>query len=284
MKENMKETILPGFYRFLMEQERSHSTAEKYVRDVRAFFLWRENFREEEEITRQQAIRWKEFLLERKYAPVTINSMLSSVNSFFTFAGKQECRVKLLKIQKKVFRAKEKELTKREYERLLAEARKEGKHRLCLLMECIGNTGIRVSEVKYITVEAAKSGRTDIFLKGKIRTILLQKKLCRKLLEYAKKNKLQTGCIFRTKTGKEISRKQIWREMKALCTGAGVLPEKVFPHNLRHLFAVAFYKVSRDIVKLSDVLGHSSIETTRIYLLTTGEEHLKQMEKMCMLI
>lgn len=151
-------------------------------------------------------------------------------------------------------------------------------------MECIGNTGIRVSEVRYITVEAARAGRTDISLKGKIRTILIQKKLCRKLLEYAKNRGIQTGCIFRSKTGKELSRKQIWKDMKSLCRNAGVLPQKVFPHNLRHLFAVVFYRVSRDIVKLADVLGHSSIETTRIYLLTTGEEHLRQMEKMCMLL
>lgn len=285
MKEKRIENILSDFCRFLMEQERCLSTAEKYMRDVRNFLNWQKNVcKKDNPLCRQQVIDWKEVLLEKKYAPVTINSMLSSVNSFLVFLGREDCRVKLLRIQKKIFREKEKELTRKEYEKLLEAARRQGKQRLQLLMECIGNTGIRVSEVKYITVEAARAGRTDISLKGKVRTILIQKKLCRRLLEYAKKRKIRTGCIFLTRTGKELSRKQIWKEMKSLCRTSGVMPEKVFPHNLRHLFAVTFYRVGRDIVKLADVLGHSSIETTRIYLLTTGDEHRRQMEKMCMLI
>lgn len=285
MKEKRIENILSDFCRFLMEQERSLSTAEKYARDVRTFLNWQKDVcKKDNPLCRQQVIDWKEALLEKKYAPVTINSMLSSVNSFLVFLGREDCRVKLLRIQKKIFREKEKELTRKEYEKLLETAKREGRQRLHLLMECIGNTGIRVSEVKYITVEAARAGRADISLKGKVRTILIQKKLCRRLLEYAKKRKIQTGCIFLTRTGKELSRKQIWKEMKSLCRTSGVMPEKVFPHNLRHLFAVTFYRVGRDIVKLADVLGHSSIETTRIYLLTTGDEHRRQMEKMCMLI
>lgn len=285
MKEKRIENILSDFCRFLMEQERSLSTAEKYMRDVRTFLNWQKDVcKKDNPLCRQQVIDWKEALLEKKYAPVTINSMLSSVNSFLVFLGREGCRVKLLRIQKKIFREKEKELTRKEYEKLLETAKREGRQRLHLLMECIGNTGIRVSEVKYITVEAARAGRADISLKGKVRTILIQKKLCRRLLEYAKKRKIQTGCIFLTRTGKELSRKQIWKEMKSLCRTSGVMPEKVFPHNLRHLFAVTFYRVGRDIVKLADVLGHSSIETTRIYLLTTGDEHRRQMEKMCMLI
>lgn len=285
MKEKRIENILSDFCRFLMEQERCLSTAEKYMRDVRTFLNWQKDVcKKDNPLCRQQVIDWKEALLEKKYAPVTINSMLSSVNSFLVFLGREDCRVKLLRIQKKIFREKEKELTRKEYEKLLETAKREGRQRLHLLMECIGNTGIRVSEVKYITVEAAKAGRADISLKGKVRTILIQKKLCRRLLEYAKKRKIRTGCIFLTRTGKELSRKQIWKEMKSLCRTSGVMPEKVFPHNLRHLFAVTFYRVGRDIVKLADVLGHSSIETTRIYLLTTGDEHRRQMEKMCMLI
>lgn len=192
--------------------------------------------------------------------------------------------MQLLRIQKKMFCTKEKELTRNEYEKLLKTAKHKGNNRLFLLMECIGNTGIRVSEVKYITVEAAEKGRVEIFLKGKIRTILIQKKLCRRLLEYAKKNHIQAGGIFLTRNGRELSRKQIWKEMKSLCKLSGVSPKKVFPHNLRHLFAVVYYKASRDIAKLADVLGHSSIDTTRIYLLTSGAEHMRQMEKMCMLI
>lgn len=285
MKEKRIENILSDFCRFLMEQERCLSTAEKYMRDVRTFLNWQKDVcKKDNPLCRQQVIDWKEALLEKKYAPVTINSMLSSVNSFLVFLGREDCRVKLLRIQKKIFREKEKELTRKEYEKLLETAKRAGRQRLHLLMECIGNTGIRVSEVKYITVEAARAGRADISLKGKVRTILIQKKLCRRLLEYAKKRKIRTGCIFLTRTGKELSRKQIWKEMKSLCRTSGVMPEKVFPHNLRHLFAVTFYRVGRDIVKLADVLGHSSIETTRIYLLTTGDEHRRQMEKMCMLI
>ena len=254
MKEKRTEDILPDFCRFLLEQERSPGTAEKYTRDVRAFLNWQKAVcKREKPLCRQQVIDWKEALLEKKYAPVTINSMLSSVNSFLTFLGREDCRVKLLRIQKKVFREKEKELTRREYEKLLEAAGREGRQRLRLLMECIGNTGIRVSEVKYITVEAAKAGRTDISLKGKVRTILLQKKLCRRLLDYAKKRKIRTGCIFLTKTGKELSRKQIWKEMKSLCRTSGVMPEKVFPHHLRHLFAVTFYRVGRDIAVIRQI-------------------------------
>ena len=212
MKEKRIENILSDFCRFLMEQERCLSTAEKYMRDVRNFLNWQKNVcKKDNPLCRQQVIDWKEVLLEKKYAPVTINSMLSSVNSFLVFLGREDCRVKLLRIQKKVFREKEKELTRKEYEKLLEAARRQGKQRLQLLMECIGNTGIRVSEVKYITVEAAKAGRADISLKGKVRTILLQKRLCRRLLEYARKRKIRTGCIFLTRREKNFQKTDMER-------------------------------------------------------------------------
>lgn len=206
--------------------------------------------------------------------------MLASLNGFFRFLGREDCRVKFLKVQRRLFRDAGRELTRPEYERLLSAAQSRGQERLALLMETICATGIRVSEVKYITVEAARQGRADISLKGKIRTILIPNKLCRKLLKYARKNKTASGEIFLTRSGKGLSRKQIWAELKRLCKHAGVAVSKVFPHNLRHLFATSFYKACKDIVKLADVLGHSSIETTRIYLVTSGAEHARQLERL----
>lgn len=194
--------------------------------------------------------------------------------------GWQELRIKYLKIQRKLFRGTEKELTKEEYMRLIETACSLGKARLALLIETICATGIRVSEVRYITEEAIQAGRADIALKGKIRTILLPGKLCRKLQKYAKRQKITSGEIFLTRSGRGISRRQIWAEMKALCKKANVVPSKVFPHNLRHLFARTFYRACRDVAKLADVLGHSSIETTRIYLISTGIEHARQLERL----
>ena len=194
--------------------------------------------------------------------------------------GWEDCRAKFLKIQRRMFRDQSRELTRADYDRLITAAQGRGQARLALLMETICATGIRVSEVRYITVEAAKTGRAEITLKGKIRVILIPGKLCRKLLKYAKKNKTASGEIFLTGNGSRISRRQIWAEMKRLCKYAGVEPSRVFPHNLRHCFAVAFYRACKDIAKLADVLGHSSIETTRIYLLTSGAEHQRQLDRL----
>ena len=206
--------------------------------------------------------------------------MLAAVHGFLAFLGFTGCKVKYLKIQRRVFRETGRELDKGDYEKLVAMAESRGRHRLALLMETICATGIRVSEVQYITVEAARRGEAEIRLKGKIRNIILPKKLCRKLLNYAGKQKTASGEIFLTKSGKGLSRRQIWAEMKSLCRHAGVDAAKVFPHNLRHLFARVFYKSCRDIVRLADVLGHSSIETTRIYLVTTVAEYTRQMERL----
>ena len=260
----------------LAEEERSAGTIEKYVRDVRRFAVWLDG----EEVSRERTAAWRDGLLERGYAPVTINSMVAAVNQFFTFLGWEECKVKALKIQRKLFRDDRRELTREEYQRLLDAAHGLGRERLALLLETICATGIRVSEVKYITVEAARAGRAEVSLKGKLRTILLPGKLCRKLKKYARAQKIASGEIFRTRSGKSLSRRQIWAEMKRLCKSAGVAPSKVFPHNLRHLFARTFYKVCRDVVKLADVLGHSSVETTRIYLISTGAEHAGILRKM----
>ena len=261
---------------YLASKERSQGTRSKYLRDVKAFYEWLDG----RTVSWDSVNKWKESLLARDYTPITINSMLVALNGFLLFCGLDDCQVRLLKIQRRIFRESARELSRAEYERLLVTSRSCGKERLALLMETICATGIRVSEVKFITVEAVRKGRTDIALKGKIRTILLPNKLCRKLLKYAKNKKIASGEVFLTRSGRSLSRRQIWAEMKQLCKRAGVESTKVFPHNLRHLFATTFYNACRDIVKLADVLGHSSFETTRIYLITTGAEHARQLEKL----
>ena len=264
------------FSRYLREEERETATIDKYSRDVKDFFIWLKD----REISRERMGEWRGYLLQAGRKPVTINGKLSALNKFFSFLGRNDCRTKYLKIQRRLFRSTEKQLSKQEYIRLMETAHSLGRERLALLMETICATGIRVSEVKYITAEAIRAGRTEIALKGKIRTILLPGKLCRKLKKYAGKRKIVSGEVFLTRNGKGMSRRQIWAEMKSLCEQAGVAPSKVFPHNLRHLFAQTFYRVCRDVAKLADVLGHSSIETTRLYLISTEAEHVRQMERM----
>ena len=267
---------LMRFSRYLREEERSEATVEKYLRETRRFYAWMDG----REVTKITVTLWKEHLIERGYSPSTVNGKLTALDRLLRFLGWEECCTKHLKQQRKLFRDDSRELTKQEYEQLLAIAEKTGRERLHLLMEAICSTGIRVSEVKYITVEAAQRGRTEISLKGKIRTILIPGKLSRKLLKYAGKNKIASGEIFLTRGGNSLSRKQIWADMKAICENACVAPSKVFPHNLRHLFARTFYRVCKDVAKLADVLGHSSIETTRIYLISTGSEHERTLEQL----
>ena len=260
----------------LRGEEREPGTIEKYSRDVRVFAAWLQG----REVSKERTVEWKEHLRAAGYAPVTINSMLVAVNQFLHFLGLDDMRVKTLRIQRRMFRSRERELTREEYGRLVETAHTLGKVRLALLIETICATGIRVSEVKYITVEAIQSGRAEISLKGKIRTILIPNKLCRKLRKYAGKQKIASGEIFLTRSGKGLSRRQIWAEMKGLCRKAGVAPSKVFPHNLRHLFARSFYRACRDVLQLADVLGHSSVETTRIYLISTGMELAHRMDRL----
>lgn len=272
MNRQISQSHIAAYARFLRQEERASATIEKYLRDVRSFVSWLNS----KPVTRQLAAEWKSHLLSEGLSPATVNGKVSAVNGLFRFLGWEDCRVKFLKLQRRTFRDASRDLTKSDFERL----RSAASERLALLLEAICATGIRVSEVRYITVEAAQDGRVDISLKGKIRTILLPGKLCRKLLKFARQQKIASGEIFLTKGEKSLSRHQIWREMKLLCKKAGVEASKVFPHNLRHLFAVTFYKATRDIVKLADLLGHSSINTTRIYLLTTGTEHVRQLEKL----
>ena len=266
---------LEQFTLWLRTEERSEGTVENYLRNLKSL----KNWLDEEELTRETASKWKEHLISEGYNPVTVNSMIAAVNTYSRFAG---CGfvIGFLKIQRKLYRDDSRELTQKEYEKLVETAEKDGNERMALLMETIAATGIRVSEVKYITVEAASSRRTQVSLKRKIRDIMLPGKLCKKLLKYAKKNKIASGEIFITGSGKGMSRKQIWASMKVICRKAGVAETKVFPHNLRHLFARVYYRIYKDVAKLADLLGHSSIETTRIYLLSTGEEHGRQLEKL----
>lgn len=276
MERLMTEELLLEFTSYLLQEECRAGTIQKYRRDLLAFMVWLEGHA----VTRERVKEWKDSLLKRGYAAVTVNSMLAAVHRLFALRGWTDCRVKYLKVQRRLFRDKGRELSREEYNRLVAAAQGRGQERLALLIETMGATGIRVSEVPYITVEAVRRGRAEIALKGKIRVILLSSKLCRKLAKYAGKQKIASGEIFLTGSGTGLSRRQIWAEMKRLCKHAGVEARKVFPHNLRHLFATTYYRVYKDIARLADILGHSSIETTRIYLLSTGVEHARQLEQL----
>ena len=275
-KRRIGPETMTSFIKHLTDEELAEGTIQKYQRDLAAFMAWAQGA----EITKELSAKWKEHLVHRGLAPATINSMLAAINTCFKYMGWYDCTVKFLKVQRKLFRDRSRELTEVEFKRLVETAQATGRKRQALLLETLAATGIRVSEVKYITVEAAQRGKAEISLKGKIRTILLSTKLCRKLLKYAGKNKIASGEIFLTRSGRSLTRKQIWAEMKRLCKIAGVEASKVFPHNIRHMFATAFYRVTRDIAKLADVLGHSSVETTRIYLISTGEEHLRQLDRL----
>ena len=236
------------------------------------------------EITKETVIAYKNKLLSENYAVRSMNSMLASLNSLFSFLGWSDCKVKSIKLQRQIYCPEEKELTKAEYMRLVNAAKQEGNERLNLLIQTICGTGIRVSELQYITVEAVKCGEAVVSLKGKTRSAFIVRELQKKLLRYAAEQKISSGVIFITRSGKPMSRTNIWREMKSLCVEAGVNPQKVFPHNLRHLFARTFYGIEKDIAKLADILGHSSINTTRIYIMTTGNEHRQRMENMRLII
>lgn len=265
-----------AFREYLIDQERESSTVEKYLHDIREFHSWLNG----RTVTKETASLWKEHLAKKGYAPATINGKIAALSSFLEKAGWQECKIRPLRIQHKAFRDSDRELTKEEYEKLVTTANDRGRERLALILETICATGIRVSELRYITVEALDRGRAEIAMKGKIRTIMIPGKLRRKLMRYVKKKKIVSGEVFLTRNGKAVSRKQIWAEMKALCKKAGIEAGKVFPHNLRHLFARCFYQVCRDIARLADVLGHSSIDTTRIYLISSGVEHERTLERL----
>lgn len=264
---------IDNFKEHLINEEKSKATTEKYVHDVSAFAAWLGTAA----LCKIKILEYKEYIIG-KYAPASVNSMLSSLNSFFEYAGEFALKVKNLKIQKQIFATKEKELTKDEYSRLLTAAKSKGNRKLYLLMQTMCATGIRVSELRFIGVEALGNGRAEVNLKGKLRVIIIPRELCNMLKKYAAEQKITSGSIFVTKTGKPLDRTNIWKMMKALCKGANVDKGKVFPHNLRHLFARTFYSAEKDIVRLADILGHSSVNTTRIYTMETWEICRRQVQ------
>ena len=277
MRKITSELIL-NFKIFLMNEEKSIATIEKYLRDITAFVQWLNT----RVVEKKVVLEYKSVLIE-KYATASVNSMLSSLNSFFAFYEWFDCQVKTLKIQKQIFSSEKKELTKAEYEKLLKAAQQKQNMKLFYLMQTICATGIRVSELQYITVEAVNSREAIINCKGKMRIVLLPKQLCKMLKQYIKEQNIKHGSVFVSKYGRPLDRSNIWKLMKALCECAGVSKEKVFPHNLRHLFARTYYSLEKDIVRLADILGHSSINTTRIYTIETGDVHRRQIQKLGLL-
>ena len=277
-ERKLTEQQILSYHQYLIQEEKSTATVEKYLRDVRAFTVYIGDC----VVTKERVMDYKKHLLSENYAVRSINSMLASLNSFLVFLGWADCKVKSIKLQRCVYCAEEKELSKAEYQRLLDAAKKN--EQLHLVMQAICGTGIRVSELQFFTVEDVSHGEVIVNCKGKTRTILIPGKLRKLLLDYARKQEIRSGVIFLTRNGKPLDRKTIWAQMKGLCKAAGVNPSKVFPHNLRKLFARTFYGIEKDIAKLADILGHSSIDTTRIYIMTTGTEHRKKIERLGLVV
>jgi site-specific recombinase XerD len=270
--------IIQSFNDYLINEEKAVATVSKYLHDVSEFQMWLG----EQELNKAAVLAYKSYLCEH-YSPASVNVALSSLNSFFNFMEWYDLRVKKLKIQKQIFASTDKELTKNEYDRLLQAAKQKKNERLYLLMQTICSTGIRVSEVRYVTVEAVSRGVAEINCKGKQRQVFLPKQLCQILKQYIKEQKIKSGAVFVTKNGNPLDRSNIWSDMKKLCKAANVSEKKVFPHNLRHLFARTYYSLPKDIVRLADIIGHSSVNTTRIYTMETGEVHRRQIQKLGLL-
>lgn len=278
-KRTITQALLKAYKEELINDEKSTNTLEKYMRDIRHFW----NFAQDRHIDKMLTLEYKA-QLEKEYAAASANSMLAALNSFLRFADWQDCCVKQFKVQKKTYCSEESELSKGEYLSLVKAAEDKKNERLSLLIQTICGTGIRVSEVPFITVEAARRGEAVVSCKGKTRKVFIVAALRKKLLKYAKKHGIRSGMIFITKHGRPMNRSNIWREMKELCRLAGVTAKKVFPHNLRHLFARTFYRIEKDIAKLADILGHSNVNTTRIYIISTGAEHRRKMERLELII
>ena len=274
MNKITKRTI-EEYKNYLVEEEKSSVTIEKYIRDINAFVDWSDG----REITKTLVLEYKTILVQQ-YAPVSVNSVLSSLNGYFNYIERYDLKVKNLKVQRQIFCQSEKELTKAEYERLLKAAKSKKNERLYLIMQTICSTGIRVSELKYVDVNSVMTGQAQVRLKGKIRMIILPRELCALLKKYIKEKHIASGSVFVTRKGQPVDRHSIWKSMKQLCETAGVSKEKVFPHNLRHLFARTYYSLQKDIVRLADILGHSNVNTTRIYTIENGSTHRRQMQRM----
>ena len=276
----LTDRIINEFREHLIDNDKSAYTVEKYIRDVVKFKEYACDY----EIVKETAGEYKNYLAGSGFSVRSINSMLSSINALFEFLDRHDLKVKTIKMQRSVYCPENKELTKAEYQRLCSAAKKKKNNRLELIIETVCSTGIRIGELKYITVESAIRGEAVVTLKGKTRYVFIPKELKRKLLRYVSEQGIKSGMIFVTRTGKAVNRTNVWRDMKNLCKDAGVNPEKVFPHNLRHLFARTFYNIDKDIAKLADILGHSSIDTTRIYIISTGAEHRRLIEKMKLIL
>ena len=278
-RQKLQETMIPPYETALQEAEKSAATMEKYLHHVRQFVAHDAGRRIDKALVLEYKTR-----LGKLYAPSSANAALAAVNGFLRFWGFESCCVRPFKVQKKLYCPEEKELTREEYVRLVKAAKEKSSERLALLLETICATGIRVSELPYITVEAVARGEAVVHCKGKTRTVFLPAALQKKLRRYMQSQKIQSGPVFITRTGKPMNRSNIWREMKALCERANVAPSKVFPHSLRHLFARTFYSIDHDVAKLADILGHSNINTTRIYIISTGAEHRQKMERMQLIL
>ena len=275
-KRLVTEDVLRAYQAWLQDEEKSQNTQQKYLRDLRTYA----RFLDGQEASRERTAAFRQALVCQGYNNASVNSMLSSLNSFFRYCGWEDCRAHSLRIQRQFFSREERELSRAEYQRLIRAAQRQKDARLGLILQTICATGIRVSELPYITVESVRTGTAVVVLKGKTRTIFLPKKLQNTLTAYLRARGMKKGSVFVTKTGKPLCRSNIWRQMKALCQVAQVDPRKVFPHNLRHLFARTFYAMAQDLSKLADILGHSSLDTTRIYIQSSGREHRRLLEQM----
>ena len=280
MERMITSVLIDAYSKHLVLEEKSELTIKKYLRDIIAFGA----FVKDEEITKETVIRYKQKLSDDGYALRSVNSVIASLNSLFDFSGWSECRVRSLKIQKEIFCSEEKEISKAEYERLVRAAQRKGNERLCLLMQTICATGIRISELRYIDMTAVQTGQAIIRCKGKMRMVFLPKQLCKMLKEYIRRRNITSGSVFQSKNGRPLDRSNIWSDMKKLCDSAGVPKGKVFPHNLRHLFARTYYALHKDVVRLADILGHSSVNTTRLYTIESGTVHQKQIQMLGLLL
>ncbi len=272
--------IIEDYRHHLTLSEKAAATIDKYIRDVRCFA----EYLGARPITKELCIEYKGRLMSGEYAVRSVNSIIAAINSFLAFIGRYDCRLRALKLQRQVFCSEDRELSRAEYARLIAAAKRNKNERLSLIIQTICGTGIRVSELEFITAEAVKKGEATVSLKGKTRRVFIVRELRQKLQGFISREGIASGPVFITRSGKPLGRSNIWREMKRICDSAGVNPKKVFPHNLRHLFARTFYGIERDIAKLADILGHSSIDTTRIYIITSGDEHRRRMESMHLII
>ena len=278
------DEMLEEYREYLWDEERSRATVEKYLRDVKLFMKYLADDGAAEKpgdrtVDKEKVREYKNFLREH-YKVSSANSMLAALNSFFMFAGWEELKVKLFKLQRTLYSRPETEMTEKDYEKLIQAARKNGDDKMSMLMQTIGSTGIRISELKFITVESLETGRAEIYNKGKSRVVLLPTELARLLKKYCRKAGIASGSVFVTKHGNPMDRSNVSKKMKLLAEAARVDVTKVFPHNFRHLFARIFYSIEKDVVRLMDLLGHSSINTTRIYTMTTEEQPRKQMSRM----